>query len=194
MGVLPNMDKGVSMTRLTTILTGVFLAASLSGCLPKATDQEIEQMCENLVKLRGGADLTPLEERIARIDKELEARKGDIEKRYETEAEALARNLEGRLAELGEDATEEEQAAIEESDAERKAEAARNRDEALEHLGSDREQRVAEAGKRLEQGRSKAAAGIRECADEARAVGVTQKLAQCRIEATSTDQYWNLCR
>ncbi|MBW2276786.1 MAG: hypothetical protein JRF63_04795 [Deltaproteobacteria bacterium] len=49
------------MKRLT--LLGLLLGslAMLGGCVPAATDAEITQMCENLVKIRGETDTTTAE-------------------------------------------------------------------------------------------------------------------------------------
>jgi recombinational DNA repair ATPase RecF len=174
--------------------TTVLLAVLAGGCLPAATDQEIEKMCENLVRLRGEADLTPVEERIAAIDKDIAARKAGLESRHAQTVEGLDRDLAARLAEIGEQAKPEDRAAIEQEIATRKADAETQRAEALSRLEPDREARVAEAREKLEQAKATAKTAIEDCAGKARTEGVTQKLAQCRAEAGSTDQYWNQCR
>ena len=37
-------------------------------------------------------------------------------------------------------------------------------------------------------------AAVDECVAKSKQEGVSQKIAQCRITATSSDKYWNGCR
>jgi hypothetical protein len=182
------------MTRIATIVTGVFFAGLLAGCVPAASDQEIAQMCENLVKLRGEVDLTPLEQRLVKIDEEFAGRKADIEKRFASALEAVARETEARIAELGGKATPEERDKIEQDGAARKAEAKVQQADALSKLDPDREARVADAKAKSEKEEAAAAEKIAECTKKAKDEGVSQALAKCRAEADSTDKYWNRCR
>jgi hypothetical protein len=182
------------MKRPVTITIGAFLATLLTGCLPAATDQDIAKMCENLVKLRGEVDLTPIEERIAGIEGELAAKKANLGKRHAATLERLGADLQAKLAELGETATPEDRAKVEQENAAQKAEADKQQAEALARIEPDREARVAEARKQAEAASASAAAAIDECAKKAKADGVTRKLAECRIQAETTDKYWNLCR
>ncbi|HUT76249.1 MAG TPA: hypothetical protein VM285_01090 [Polyangia bacterium] len=181
------------MKTLVTIAIGAFLAALLAGCLPAATDQEIARMCENLVKLRGEVDLVPIDKRISEIDEEMAARKADIEKSNASTLAGLSADLQAKLAELGEKATAEDRAKVEQENAAKTTEAEAQKAEALARIEPDREARVVDARKKAEEARASAAASIEECTKKAKDEGVTQKLAECRIQAGTTDKYWNLC-
>ena len=138
--------------------------------------------------------LTPLEDRLKEVEEDFAAKKKDLEKRHADSLAAIERDLEAKIAELGEEPDEDEKKEIEEANAKRRQELVKSHEEALAALGPDKEKAAAEAKKEFEADQTKGAQKVEECVSKAADEGVTQSVAQCRIEAESTDAYWNQCR
>jgi len=166
-------------------------SAVTTGCVAKATDQEIEAMCENLVKLRGEVNTDPVEKLIA-----------DVKESYQREEKRLeawkARDLKGwddeLAAKLNDAKDDAEKAALTEEYTKKKEVTASKHDPDIQALPGKMAAAIEEAKKKAEDNKAAFKAAVDECIGKAKTEGVSQKAAQCRIKATSTDQYWNACR
>jgi hypothetical protein len=180
------------MTRLT--LLGLLLGSLviLSGCAPAATDAELKQMCENLTALRGEVDTTTLEERTAKVAEEF----GKREKLHNDQQEAALKGADGALKGALEAAGEDEEAKkkAEAEHAEMRKTLEKEGADALTALKTEKEAALAAAKEKTEAAQAELAETVGKCIEEAKAEGVTQPVAQCRIKAESTDAYWNQCR
>ena len=161
------------------------------GCVPNATDAELNQMCEILVELRGEVDRSSEKELIAAV-----------EERFKKEAIRLkdwkARDLKGwddeLAAKLKEVEKEEEKTALTEEYAKKKETTASKHDPGIAALGGKKKEAIAEAKKAAVENQKAWDQAVAECTDAAKKEGVSQAVAQCRIKADSTDKYWNACR
>ena len=172
---------------------GLLLLASavVTGCMAKATDQEIQTMCENLVKLRGEVNTDPEEKLIA-----------DVKESFQREEKRLkdwkARDLKGwddeLAAKLAATENDEQKKALDEEYAKKKEVTASKHDPDIQALPEKMNKAIEEAKKKAEDNKAAFKAAVDECISKSKKEGVTQKVAQCRIGATTTDQYWNSCR
>jgi len=64
----------------------------------------------------------------------------------------------------------------------------------LAELKTKQDEALAAAKQKAADAATEHAEAIKQCADEAKAEGVNQTVAQCRIKAESSDVYWNQCR
>ena len=173
---------------LTTLSVVVLFAV---GCIPKATDDELKQMCESLVKLRGEIDLSSEKELIAAE-----------EERFRKEAIRLkewkARDMKGwddeLAAKLAEVEKEEEKEALKAEYEKKKQITVSKHDPGIAALDGKKKQAIEAAKKEAVENQAAYDGAVRDCSDQAKKEGVSQKVAQCRITATSVDQYWNVCR
>jgi hypothetical protein len=174
------------------VLTSLsFMALFAVGCIPNATDDELKQMCENLVKLRGDIDNSSEAQLIAAE-----------EERFKKEAIRLedwkARDLKGwddeLQAKLAGVEKEEEKEALQAEYAKKKAITASKHDPGIAALDGKKKQAIEAAKKKAVENQAAWDGAVRDCTEKARQEGVSQKMAQCRITASSVDQYWNACR
>jgi hypothetical protein len=174
------------------VLATLSLAALYAaGCVPSATDDELKQMCENLVKLRGDID-----------DSSEKALIAAEEERFKKEAIRLkdwkARDLKGwddeLAAKLAEVEKEEDKEALKAEYEKKKAVTASKHDPGIAALDGKKKQAIEDAKKKFIENQAARDGAIRDCVDTAKTEGINQKVAKCRIGATSTDQYWNACR
>jgi hypothetical protein len=155
-------------------------------------------MCENLEKLRDKIDtsteqelLKRVEEKFAREKKRLEDWKARDLKGWDDELAAKVAELEGN--EEIEDKEVEKKKLVEEYDKKKEA-TAKQHDPGIEALGPEKTKAIEEAKKKAVSNKTKWDEAIKECIATALKEKTTQSLAQCRIQATSTDQFWNICR
>lgn len=168
--------------------------------MPDATEQELKAMCENLVKLRGDIDSTTLQERTVKIEKDFAKRAERIESSKKKELEAWDQELEAKIKEMTSEEGDKEKASEEDIKKEKENYAAKKADvekryaEQTKRFDPDKAAALKEAKEKVAKSEADFAEDTKECLAEAKKEGVTQKVAQCRASATSTDQYWNKCR
>ena len=179
------------MKRAVVIGAVILLGGLTTSCVPKATEKECEQMCRNLVKLRGEVDLEPVDQRIADVEKDYEEKKKELETRKEQALKALDTELEEAVAEAEDEEAKEK---LKKDYAAKKEAKGKEIESMVQSLGPEKEKEIAEVKKEAEQAEAKAQEKIAECTQKCIAEGVTQKVANCRIKATSVDEYWNRCR
>ncbi len=209
--------KKAFFTVLLVFLWGVVA----TSCVPQATDEELNQMCENLVKLRGKIELKPADALVTKIETDFADKKKRLGERQERDLKNWDDELAAKLKELEEkeakakeedkgkkkkkkkgkkdEAEEEEDFAaqkkkLEEDYASRKEATKKKYAEELKKIGPEKDKAVADAKKKAGEAVGKKKEAVDKCVADAKKEGVFQEVAQCRIKATSTDQYWNVCR
>ena len=179
------------MKEFALISLFVLAGALLSSCFTEATETEYEDMCENLVRLRGKIDSTPVDELIAKIEKEYQLRakmlKDQLDREIMAWDELFKEDLSG-----AKDAKEKERLLKE--DEEFRANASRKYEEQLEELDPKKQRELRRAKERVEEAKMDWSEAVDQCINTSQKEKVSQKTAQCRMSAESTDVYWNSCR
>ncbi len=185
-------EEATIMTKMGIILGLVTLAGLVGpGCVTEATEQEIQSMCENLVKIRGEVDLSSDAELIA-----------DVEASFKKEAKRLkdwkARDLKGwddeLAAKLKDIEDEEEKSKLKEEYEKKKQITASKHDPGIDGLGAKKLKAIEAAKKKALENQALFKKKTEECVAKAKKEGVSQKVAVCRIKAKTSDAYWNVCR
>ena len=133
-----------------------------------------------------------------------ETQKAQIEAEIKSEQKQWDDELQAKLAKVGEgldDKAKEEKAEelaeekkkLEEEYTKKKDDIAAKRAKDLEKLGPAKKKAEARIKEKAAKAKAKKEEEAKKCVDEAKAKGVTQKVAKCRIEAKSADEYWNKC-
>ncbi len=169
------------------VLAGIFATA----CVTSATDEEIGKMCDNLVKLRGDVDASSVAEKSAEVKERYQREEKRLKDWKARDLKAWDEELEAKLK-ATED--EEEQAKLKEEYGKKKAITESKHDPGIAELPKKLEAALAKAKAEVDENQKAWKAAVDECAAKAKKEGVSQKVAQCRIAAESTDKYWNSCR
>ena len=177
-----------------TVLTIVALLASsallAAGCASSASDAKLEAMCAHLFELRGGA--VPSEaEVVAEVEEDFAAKKKHLEDWKARDMKGWDEELAEKLAEAESD---EDEQALEEEYEKKKKIGADQFDQDIEELEPKKKEALAAAKAKNASLLEAREAEIKECVDGAKAEGVSRALAECRAEAESTDEYWNVCK
>lgn len=169
------------------VLTGAFT----TGCVTKATDQEIQSMCENLVKLRGEVSTEPVEKLIAEVKESFLREEKRLQDWKARDLKGWDDELAAKLVEAADDAAK---SALQAEYAKKKEVTAAKHDPDIQELPEKMNAAVKEAEKKAEDNKAAFKAAVDECIGSSKKEGVSQKAAQCRINAQTTDKYWNSCR
>ena len=168
-----------------------FVGTLVVSCVPAATDGEIAQMCENLVGLRADGPLPVEKDLLARVEEDFKAREKKL-------VDWRAKDLKGwddeLAAKLEKAENDEEKAKLNEDYAKKKEVTSKQFDPDFQALGPSKEAAIKEAKKKVVDEKAERDEEIKKCVTEAKNEGISQKVAQCRIKADSTDAYWNQCR
>jgi Zn-dependent oligopeptidase len=177
--------------RVFILLAVIWTTGTLTACEPPAGDEALGRMCENLVKLRGEVKVktdaevqAEVEERFAQTKKRLEDWLARDLASWDKELEAKLRTIEDK----------EEKQRISEEYAKKKEITRQQHLPGIAELEPKKTAALEEAEKKQAAARQNFGQRVEACVADARAAGTSQKLAQCRIEATSKDAYWNKCR
>ncbi|MCP4674974.1 MAG: hypothetical protein GY854_05605 [Deltaproteobacteria bacterium] len=172
---------------LVTVIACVFAVS----CMPAATDAELEQMCDNLVRLRGEVDMSTVKERVAKVEESYSREEKRLKDWLKRDIQAWDKELDVSLQELK---TDEEKEKLKAEYAAKKEVTRKKHQPGIEAIGPKKEAAIKEAKKKFEESQAEFKKAATKCVEDARKEGVSQKAAQCRIKATSKDQYWNLCK
>ncbi len=176
------------LVRTTAMVCVCFFVVS---CVTKATEDECKQMCDNLVRLRGQIDMSTVAERTAKVEESFKREEKRLKDWMERDLAAWDEELKAKLAAQEKD--DEKKKLTEEY--EKKKEVTRQKHlPGLKELGPKKEAALKEAQKKAAESKTEFDKAVEECKAEAIKEGVPQSAAQCRTKATSTDQYWNVCR
>lgn len=171
--------------------TSVFAMLWVTACMPAATDDELNQMCDNLVKLRGEISKASEKELIAAEEERFKKEEIRLKEWKARDLKGWDEELEAKLAEAKKD---DEKEALKAEYAKKKAITASKHDPDINALDGKKKEAIEAAKKKAKENEADWEAAVQECIDKAKAQGITQKVAQCRITADSVDHYWNRCR
>lgn len=195
----------------TNPLRGLLLTAllfGLAGCFPAANDDELSQMCENLIRVRAEIRVPVESELIAEIEADYTRRKEHLVNWKAREMKSWDDELDARIKALppagkapkkaaattdGEEAPP-TRASLEAEYAKKKQIGAEQFDSDIEALAPAKDLAMKAAREKVESKTAEFAAAKKDCLDKARSTKVTRAQAQCRIKARDPDTYWNKCR
>ena len=202
-------DEVEPMGKLAIIISLICFGALCASCTPDATEPELRAMCETLVELRGEIPTLTEEEAIKDVEEDYAKREkankraAVLEKEdWDAELEAGIKALKEKMAAQAEDDEVEEEDKVTEEDiqklkdkiAAKKADTDKRYAERAKELPADKELGIQAAKEKVEKNKALFAEEVEECMVTARKEPVPQPLAKCRAEATSTDQFWNVCK
>jgi hypothetical protein len=175
------------------IATAVVLSAGLwlASCVEPATDAEIAQMCEHLIKLGGEFDATPVEERVAKAETDFADQLKQIEAKRDESVKAVDTERDAKLAGVKKD---EEKAAITTEYDGKKAAKTAEFQAMIDKLNTDKADAVKKAGELAKADAAAAKEAVDKCVAETKGIGLSKEIANCRIGVATTDEYWNKCK
>ena len=171
-------------------LSGIAGSMAL-GCMTQATDQEIQGMCENLIKLRGEIDMSEESVLIANVEEDFQREKKRLLEWKARDLKGWDDELDAKLKDIED---EEEKAKLTEEYNKKKEITASKHDPGIEALDGKKAAAIDAAKKKAVENRAAYQKAVEACAQQAKKESVSQKVAQCRIKAASADAYWNSCR
>jgi hypothetical protein len=173
------------------LVVSVLMGIWVMSCVTPATDEEIESMCNNLVELRGEISNPAVETMVSDIQVRFDKETSQLEANRTREQKMLNEDLQAKL-----DATdnEEEKAKLKEEYASKIQEVASKHEPGIAAMTAKKQEAVEEAKKQADQNRAAWNEAVTQCTTQAKNEGVSQEVARCRIQADSTDKYWNACR
>ena len=167
------------------------LGVLLVSCVTPATDDEIESMCNNLVQLRGEIPNPNLETIVSNITVRFDQEKKRLEESNKRRQEALKAEIRDKLNAAKK---EKEKTEIKREYEAKLHEMASKHQPKVAAMNDRKSGAVAGAKKKAEVARSEWDYAVNECVAQAKKEGVGQEVARCRIQAKTTDKYWNGCR
>jgi hypothetical protein len=192
------MQQYVSLKSIfkISILSLVLFAA---GCGSSATDEELTQMCSNLVKVRGEVSVPDEAKLLADIEADFQKKEAEMLAWKKRDMDSWDDELKEKIAALTDkddktDSDTQTPAQLKAEYAKKKEIGARQFDDDLAKLPILKKEALANARQNVADKQMKVNDCIKTCIDDAKKEGVSQKLAQCRIAAKDKDTYWNKCR
>lgn len=179
------------MKKMTAAIVAVSVGLWLAACAEPASDAEIQQMCEHLIKLGGEFDATPAEVRVAKVTKDFSEQLKAVEEKRDSEIKAVEADREAKLATLK---TDEEKAAIAPEFDTKKTAKADEYKAMIDKLNADKADMVKKAEELAKADADAAKEAVDKCVAENKGIGVSKELATCRIGVATTDEYWNKCK
>jgi len=179
------------MKRVSTVILLVFVGSIVVSCLPKASEEECRQMCENLVNLRGENNLVTVSDAISVVEKDYVMKEQSLKERMEQEITAWDNEMNDKITGVEK---ETDKAEIKKEYKKKKAEVKKRYKPQIEKLGPSKKEAINEAKEKAAASENEVKIAVDQCAEKAVKEGTTQKVAQCRINATTSDKYWNGCR
>ncbi len=186
------------------------------GCSAKATDDQINKMCQNWLEITGVLRGTSDEAEVAKLDEEFSFKEKQLKEEMDRDLQGLDDVLAQRLAELEKQQIEppkdEEQEKTPEepvktpeelkedrknavkADIEKKKKAIRDQFEPMiEKLGPQKEIRINKAKEYTSERRAEADEALEKCLAKTKKEAVTEEVATCRAAADRKEHY-NACR
>ena len=178
------------MKKIIIVFVSIFMGLSLVSCFPAASEQECEKMCENLLILRADLDRSTAKELVDEVVEDFKKEEKRLRDWMERDLKGWDEELEAKLAEAKSDDEKKKLKA----EYEKKKEITKGKHmPGIEELLPKKKQKIQEATAKAKENQDEWDAALSKCKSEAIKEGVTQKVAQCRIAAKSTDEYWNIC-
>ncbi len=177
------------MKTIVILITAATLSLGMWGCKSAATDGQINQMCDNKLKIDGTLRGTSYEDESKRISSEFQKKEDALKEEMNRDLKGMDDVLAGRLKGLSKEAD----IAAAEEDIEKKKKAITDQFEPLiEKLQPQKAFALKEAKSYTDKRAADAQAAKASCLEDAKKSAVTEETAQCRIQADSPDTY-NTC-
>jgi len=177
--------------KLACVIMCVGLGWLTVSCVTKATDDEIETMCDNLVHLRGDVSRPSTEKIVSDIAMKFDEAAKQLKDDQLKAEEALEEEMQAELSEAKNDA---EKTEIHKSYAAKLKKIEADQGPELAAVDTKKKEAVEAAKKKAEENRAAWESAVEACVTEAKKESVSQKVARCRIDAKTADKYWNGCR
>ncbi len=177
--------------RMLSFILFAWVSALVSACVTKATDDELQDMCDNLVKLRGEIKKPSSATFESDISMKFEKKTQMLKASQESEQRRLNDEMKKKLEAVTDEAEKANiMAEYEEKIAAVKADLAPE----IASLNAKKSEEIESEKRKAEEGEAAWRLAVEACLNDAKRDAVSQKVAQCRIQADSTDKYWNICR
>ena len=171
------------------ILAVMMVTTGLWACKSAATDGQINQMCENKLKISGTLRGTSYEEESKRISDEYQKKEDALKEEMERDLKGMDDVLAGRLKELPDD----DKIAAAKEDIEKKKKGITDQFEPLiAKLHPQKAYALKDAKEYTDKRAAEAEKAKADCLEDAKKTKVTEETALCRIQADSPDKY-NAC-
>lgn len=179
------------MSKFVLIAVLLFSGVHSVACIEKASEEQVKQMCENLVKMRGEVDTSSAEERVAKVTEKFVREEKRLTDWMERDLQGWDDELNGKLAEAKDDG---EKQKLTEEYANKKEATKAQHTPGIEELKPQKEAALKEAKAKAEEAKVEWSKAVDECLKGAAKEGTSREVAECRIGATTVDKYWNVCR
>ncbi|MCP4603832.1 MAG: hypothetical protein GY847_25490 [Proteobacteria bacterium] len=163
----------------------------MSSCLPEATEEETNQMCDRLIELRGVIDIVTISDAITVVEKDYKEKSEQVLEHQKSTIEGLEIERDESLTNAKND---DQKKQINEDFEKNKQAVIKKYTLRLNALEPTKQTSIEKAKDKAAASNAEQEQAVQTCAKQSKAEGTSQKKAKCRIEATSLDQYWNACR
>jgi leucyl aminopeptidase (aminopeptidase T) len=167
------------------------LGAISISCVTQATDEELSEMCDNLVNLRGEVPNPSVETITSNISVKFDEETKRLAASRSAEEESLKEEMETRLEAAKTDA---EKSEIREEYKARLEEVTTAHAPKMAAIRAQKSEVIQNAKNRAEENEALWTEAVNDCISKSKKEGVPQRVARCRIQAQTTDKYWNGCR
>jgi hypothetical protein len=175
-----------------SILWSVVFFLILFGCSSNASDELLEKMCDNKMKVTGVLRGTVLEEESARITEEYGKKESNLKEEMDRDLKGMDDVLAGRLKDIeaGGEGDKEKKIAAAKEDIEKKKKAIIDQFEPLiKKLSPQKEYALRDAETYVEKRKATAEKEKEKCIKQAKEAGVTEAVATCRLQAKTPEVY-----
>lgn len=189
------------MKKICFFVAAIMGAIFFSGCEPKASEEELKQMCETLTKVRGEVTVPSVGELTQEInqsyeqkEKKLLAWKARDMNGWDEELAAKLKDLETDTEEKGDDEETMTPEKLKEMYAKKKEIGAKQFDDDLLKLTVEKKNKLTGVEDVVKAAQAEFDSKTMECVKAAGTEQISKTLAQCRIAAPDKDTYWNKCK
>jgi hypothetical protein len=179
------------MQKWFSIVTLSAFTLLVSGCLPKANEEECSAMCSNLATLKFAKDVKPLADQIKSIEESFTKRVVDANTKKESTIAELDQQMNEKLAAAEKD---EDKEVIAKEYTPQKEAAAKEYEAAVADIETKKAAEIASVQERDKIRQEESVKLNEECKVQCQKEGILQKIAQCRSQAPDIDAYYNRCR
>ncbi len=183
------------MTKGMQLGLAVLVVTQGMGCASKATDDQLETMCDHLLEISGDKRGTKEEDEVTRIEEEYAVKEKNLK-------DEMARDLKGMDdvltqkrsdVEAGEGSAEEKEAtlkAAEENIAKQKKDITDQFERLIKVLGPQKKYAIRDAKKYVKKRQTKAQEAQKRCVEDVKKREITVEKYECRMKAETRDEYF----
>jgi hypothetical protein len=186
------------MKKLIATIMVLFAGLTLASCAEPATEAEISQMCEHLIKIGGEFEAATAEVRVAKVEADFADQLKQIEAKRDEALKAIDAERDTKVAEVKNDKKNKDKGTAEaaittEYDGKKTAKTAEFQ-AMIDKLGTDKADAVKKAEELAKADADAAKAAVDKCVAENHGLSLSKEIAACRIGVGTTDEYWNKCK